>query len=1330
MSKKATVNGFTGGLSIDLNPLTNTKEVLSDAVNATLVTGNGDEMILQNDMGNIPLGSIPEGYVPVGCKEYGGIAYIALYNPKTKKCQLGTYPSPESYTEKNNSNGSFKQNPFDILSGTPIVPIDNINYSSDIYITKNCIDNITYGSNVEITINNFVDYVNMSSGDMKMWDYKWQKILSNSQKEDVSEKSATINGNNCTFVLNNRGNTGQLILHLHKRHINKILNTVNFIRQSDVSKLKNLTAEETQVFKNIPKNGGVFIFNSTYYWDCPDGIGSNCGAISNVINGIKYVISTNSGDTEVYYDHTTSKDREKDGDTGYWKRSVQTYCYIKSFQPSEIFNIKIYPRTYNRDQTELEDSISIAANACDNPDIYLNTWNYKVYNNQLVLTWGFYDISLYKQGISNIVMKFYDIYTNTIDHIKTIEKRSTYNGSFVNSVTGLQPNTIYFVIISFTAQNSQYEEYRWVNTSSLYNSCTLKDFGDISIVPYNLINIPLDLSETSDSFQTVDSQKTGTLLSSNTQTKAFSMVVNNTISNYYNMKGITENNNNNNIFTINPENLEEAALYTFSKSKVSSSQTSFEPKVIGNQDTSFVKENQAIFKEGSLNAICTSAKTDATLKKLGYTDTYLKVSFQCSQAASASSKLYTGAITFNKYFRPFVLDPLEVSKNLREKLKSNYYAFGYEIDSDYLPKYYYMTQVACKNDDEGGLPSDNLWYRQYVVDRTNIDTGYYINSNGNKDFKLYDNNGTLMDDNYQDTYVELDDSAATHTDVGAIYNYLTEETITGATSDIGTSQVINNFVQGYGSSLNNSIYGELADNDFDNNKNNWWNGSYTPIVLGNKYGHNTKARANLTIGRNADNSFKDTVDQFTILQTIMSNNTKAANKFIPTFCFWGSAYLTDFVQKDTKGNYSLRSQRTHDYQHNGVDVPGYEGNSNTDSGIAITYMPEEKGGHKYFFGSCFKSLFPFWLDSQGVYSSLNYGQSIQIDSDWQNPDQMRAKDISPIIKTLLSTFKNYYVYTKSTYTVDNANITIADTQNMCYSDNINNTLTISDFALNIPQSILQIGDVNYDSQVTSILNTRCDESKIYNIDKSVNSTKAVLTSTAQYSVRLIQQKVDYQYSINPLQEILSSINDVSNISYPVLLEPISSPNTDININGNIKAKETDTANKDKYLYKKNACRIITDIYRNDEESMLDVNSYYTLSGDTPQEHPFDLYDVLLPIRINIDSSTEYSTLILNNGNNTNKNYWVVPNNVTGEAEGANVSSLRSLPKTNTYKSSGALCAPTQMAYKHNRTDSAYCTATYCNIPINVGIYAKFFNYDVNKAMPNATAQYQISSYRP
>ena len=99
MGKKATVNGFTGGLSLDLNPLTNTKDVLTDAVNASLVTGNGDEMILQNDMGNIkvPNAILPKGYIPIGIKEFGGIAYMALFNPQTGKGQLGTFPSPVSY---------------------------------------------------------------------------------------------------------------------------------------------------------------------------------------------------------------------------------------------------------------------------------------------------------------------------------------------------------------------------------------------------------------------------------------------------------------------------------------------------------------------------------------------------------------------------------------------------------------------------------------------------------------------------------------------------------------------------------------------------------------------------------------------------------------------------------------------------------------------------------------------------------------------------------------------------------------------------------------------------------------------------------------------------------------------------------------------------------------------------------------------------------------------------------------------------------------------------------------------------------------------------------
>ena len=112
MGKKATVNGFTEGLSMDLNALTDTKETLVDALNATLVTGNGNEMILQNDDGNFELKigedivKFPLPYmIPIGIKEYGGIFYICVYDCTSNHLNgIYTYPSPDYddniFTEK------------------------------------------------------------------------------------------------------------------------------------------------------------------------------------------------------------------------------------------------------------------------------------------------------------------------------------------------------------------------------------------------------------------------------------------------------------------------------------------------------------------------------------------------------------------------------------------------------------------------------------------------------------------------------------------------------------------------------------------------------------------------------------------------------------------------------------------------------------------------------------------------------------------------------------------------------------------------------------------------------------------------------------------------------------------------------------------------------------------------------------------------------------------------------------------------------------------------------------------------------------------------------
>lgn len=97
MKKQDTTNTFHEGLLMDLNPLLTPNNVVTNCLNGTLVTFSGNENTLQNDMGNgrVETAYLPEGYVPLGTTELGGIIYIVSYNPIIKKCQIGSFPSPE-----------------------------------------------------------------------------------------------------------------------------------------------------------------------------------------------------------------------------------------------------------------------------------------------------------------------------------------------------------------------------------------------------------------------------------------------------------------------------------------------------------------------------------------------------------------------------------------------------------------------------------------------------------------------------------------------------------------------------------------------------------------------------------------------------------------------------------------------------------------------------------------------------------------------------------------------------------------------------------------------------------------------------------------------------------------------------------------------------------------------------------------------------------------------------------------------------------------------------------------------------------------------------------
>lgn len=97
MKRQEATNTFQEGMVMDFNPLTTPNNIVTNCLNGTLLTFNGNEYVLQNDMGNgrVETAYLPEGYVPLGTAELGGIIYIVSYNPLIDKCQIGCFPSPE-----------------------------------------------------------------------------------------------------------------------------------------------------------------------------------------------------------------------------------------------------------------------------------------------------------------------------------------------------------------------------------------------------------------------------------------------------------------------------------------------------------------------------------------------------------------------------------------------------------------------------------------------------------------------------------------------------------------------------------------------------------------------------------------------------------------------------------------------------------------------------------------------------------------------------------------------------------------------------------------------------------------------------------------------------------------------------------------------------------------------------------------------------------------------------------------------------------------------------------------------------------------------------------
>lgn len=234
--KKESVNQFNGGLNVDLHPMVTPNSVLTDDLNGTFITYNGNEFCLQNDRGNFEVAHLSDGYVPIGAKEYNGIIYIvsvknALNNDGEivlDECltEIGTYPGVDWNIDKETENVfCYKDGePEGRLAYTPLGNYDNgaftgvpLGYSTANPVTMEI--QPSYDGSVNLIITDGVNPVRMVNSAFSVLPNEKYKLIerrgtypTNYYSSDELESLTLIRNSNClsNISLNEVTSGGQL----------------------------------------------------------------------------------------------------------------------------------------------------------------------------------------------------------------------------------------------------------------------------------------------------------------------------------------------------------------------------------------------------------------------------------------------------------------------------------------------------------------------------------------------------------------------------------------------------------------------------------------------------------------------------------------------------------------------------------------------------------------------------------------------------------------------------------------------------------------------------------------------------------------------------------------------------------------------------------------------------------------------------------------------------------------------------------------------------------------------------------------------------------------
>lgn len=533
--RKQTTNTFTEGLIKDFHPLTVPNNVLTDALNATLITMNGNEMVLQNDMGNgrVESAFLPPGYVPVGIKEYGGIIYVASYNPITNKGQLGSFPSPErnidqeetgtspatitllndtftrtfkNFESKTNSHYGFLKKA-ELFNGKVLRSGDKFG----LYFGTNS-ENLANFENNTVNDNGDIEHKETSAGSAG-----WDDVNKTYRNDLVTLSMEILDSNNnlrdITYQLKRYDDNNEVIQFTDLISEEDKFNTGYFIQSgagdatSTVDKERDKKAINTYNNKLFGKAFFVGKVNVIDHIDVAIGVirqeeqeAPSIDGTQDVDGGdtssnnrqlalyITYYYNTplgeikdpeilpenefiNSGILPETYDKTTNL---------YSRQYVYTYPLADSYTEDTILNYLVTPQMKYIEQLyhlSIEGSINLSK--LGSGEIKISDWRYFYTNNYMQLTWGLEAYPLDNETISNLKFEFYDQNTNESTPVYTLEipDKLSYNGVFtelINFNEFFRKRHLYIVKISCKTYvgNSTSEKilgYRVLLTTDLYN---------------------------------------------------------------------------------------------------------------------------------------------------------------------------------------------------------------------------------------------------------------------------------------------------------------------------------------------------------------------------------------------------------------------------------------------------------------------------------------------------------------------------------------------------------------------------------------------------------------------------------------------------------------------------------------------------------------------------------------------------------------------------------------------------------------------------------------------------------------------------------------------